>query len=279
MRDPIESPWTTHRFAITLAIHLFLGIMVSTRAWVLQDDWVFMTLASLPMAQCSIVAIWAATSAAPDYLRFTIGMCAVFACWHELSTLIASTGTTAMFWVVLLVYQTFFVLLAMLATGWARRTFAGRSQHAPKQFSFRIRTLNLWTAVVAITLTLLNFGHTHWSWDTSWMRSGVHVTVALVALLNSIVACVWNFVWHAKGVRKRLARGGVALLVLASVCWVADMVVTRWGVTIGSDSLFDLQLVTMIQSIILCVTFAGVGATHLRQRPANPQVPACETMG
>ncbi|MEL6110099.1 MAG: hypothetical protein AAFU85_29145, partial [Planctomycetota bacterium] len=239
MTDPTESPWTTHRFAITLAIHLFLGIMVSTRAWVLQEDRAFMALASLPMAQCSLIAIWAATSQAPDYVRFTLGVGAVFACWYELSTLIAwaGTGTTAMLWIVLLLYQTLFVLIGIASTRWMLRYVAAQAPRT-EQFSFRIRTLNLWTAVVAITLTFFNFGRVNWQWDLGWMRSGVHVTVAIIALLNAVVACLWSSVWHSKSVTHGLVRGGVTFLLLIVFCWLADLVVTRWGVMIASDSLF-----------------------------------------
>lgn len=245
-----------HRFTICVAVHVILAIFVTTRAWYLQAEWAFIALASLPMAQCSLVVLWGMNSRVPDYVRFPMTIAAVFGCWYELSTLIAwsSGGITAMLWVVLLGYQSLLILITAFAT-----RLVSTNDGSERRFSFRIRTLQLWTAAVAIAIVFFNFGQSNWGWSTTWMRSGVHVTIASFAFLNATVACVWALAWQARGVERSLWRGTVCVLVVAVISWLADHVIRRWGVPIGMDTPEQLRVASVVQSLIVGATILAVG--------------------
>ena len=265
MSEPTEQRGD-HRLTIVLAVHVFLGFLVSTRAWYLEEDWAFLTLVSIPCAQCSLVAVWVATSRVPDYLSFPVMVVGGFACWYELSTLISwgAAGTSAMLWLVLLGYQTLFVLSWVTAVRWL---FQRRANGNRKRFSFRLRTLHLWTAVVAIALMFFNYGKTNWGWSHEWMRSGVHTTILLFALFNSAVACAWATVWKEERMRPVLGRILVAVFAIVVACWLTSRAVDQFGVALGANALLGFYITAVAQSVILGATFAS--ARRLRLVPGQ----------
>lgn len=248
---------------ICAGIHVLADWLLMRQPWILSDSQLVATLA-LPIGQCSLCAIWAATGTSSLYLRFAVAVIVTIACWMVLTYCLpwgladsASAG-----WAITIGTQTLVIVTAIIAY----RRLVGRTdlragQHAeqpiPSAFAFDLRTLMLWTTVAAITLGFIQFGRTEWRWSTAVARWDYFRAMPVIGLFNAGLALLWLWAIAIGSIPIRFAKVGAAAL-LVGIAGSGLPALLKW--ITGQPAIGDndgLVLATA-QSALLAVSIAGV---------------------
>jgi hypothetical protein len=183
--------------AVCAGLHILVDWVLTSQAWILSDGLLVATLA-LPLSQCSLCAIWAATSRRSLYLRFAAPVASTIACWYILTYCLpwGMDGSASAGWAVTLAAQT---LVIVAAVGVYRRLCRRASPDAETEieagslnvFAFDLRTLMLWTTVIGIGFGFIQFGRVEWSWSASVAQWEFIRAMPVLGLFNASVALLW----------------------------------------------------------------------------------------
>jgi hypothetical protein len=211
----------THTVAVVclLSIHVLVDLLIVMSIGRVENRTWVAVVAAVPIAQATLVALWASRSRAPSYVRFPLLAIALAWLWYvEMTALDMINGEPmSSAHAVALAVQAVVILTVLgvvrLADwiAWRRRT----PDAPPPQYG--IAALLLWTAAVALILGLSKtaLAHCHWAWnDFTSPSSRIGVVV------GAYNACAGLLVIAAvSGRRWRLPRAVVALAAVPLLAW------------------------------------------------------------
>ena len=229
---------TQNWLMLCIAIHLVIDFMAVRDVW--QPDGTPFLLKAIPLAQCSLVAIWAATSRSHLLVRFFIPPCVTLAIWYLMAIIVTwdLTGGPARSWLIALVIQ---VILIALACNVYRRWMVRKTNK--QAFSFDLRLLFIWMTVLACIFAFFQYGRLTWGWGTArsaWIHG---IDVPIIGAINALLACICVWPFAHPPLKPRLARLAAALPMLAVSCGLQRYVLARHGTLDSSIIAITVQLV------------------------------------
>ncbi len=184
------------RLPLCVAFFLVADSFLISRAWFLEDNGLLLAMA-LPLSQCSLPAIWAACSGLSLYLRFAVPALGVVGCWYLLTQLLPwGLGEPASAaWALALTIQVLAITMAIqlyrLATNLTAQHDADANRPKRSRWSFDLRTLMLWTTVIAFGFGFIQFGRVQWLWTKGVADWEFLQAMPLIGVFNAVLAVLW----------------------------------------------------------------------------------------
>jgi hypothetical protein len=239
--------------------------VLTSQAWILSDGLLVATLA-LPLSQCSLCAIWAATSRRSLYLRFAAPVASTIACWYILTYCLpwGMDGSASAGWAVMLSSQT---LAIVAAVGVYRRVVRHASPDADAEveagagtlniFAFDLRTLMLWTTVIGIGFGFIQFGRVEWSWSAAVAQWEYFRAMPVIGLFNASVALLWLWALATGHWKSRCAKA-VAAALLIGLAGYALPPLLSWITGHNAIKENNGLVLGIAESLLVIVSLAGV---------------------
>lgn len=259
----------TVAIAVCAGIHILADWILISQPWFLADEFLVATLA-LPISQCSLGAIWAATSRSSPYLRFAVPVVSVIACWFVVIHC-SVTGTDergSAGWAIALATQTLAIVVAIEV--YRRIVHRGstiasedRGFGVPNVFAFDLRTLMLWTTVFGVGFGFVQFGRVEWSWSAAVAQWRYFRAMPVIGLFNTAVALLWLWAtWHGQWRWRPVKVVAAALLVGVSGYALAPLLAWITGFTTISTK--EGLVLLSAQSVYLVASLAVVAIVARR---------------
>jgi hypothetical protein len=256
--------------SVCIGFYLVVDLLLVGRAWFLEDE-SQLTAAALILSQCSLAALWAASSRAIPYVRFAVPPIAAVACWYVLSRILpwgfGEPASAA--WAVALGVQTLAIVIAInlyeivcnLDT--RRSGDANRPNQSPLTFS--LLTLLLWTAVIAVGFGFIQFGRVRWGW-TADVADWEHVQLMpFIGAYNALLAVLWLWAFTAPSWKGRSAKIVGVVLLIGILGWSLSYVI-RWETGFTEVDLRGIFVLTVAQSFFLASSLAFVQVADSKRR-------------
>ena len=206
--------------SICAGIHVLADLVLINRAWFLENESLLVAIA-LPLSQCSLAAVWAACSRrSSPYLRFAMPISAAFGCWYVLGKLlpwgIGEDASAA--WAIAIAVQ---MLATLMAIGLYKLTESFRQPKSVDAdganqtwFTFQLRTLMLWTTVVAIGFGFVQFGRSHWQWTAGVAKWDNLWAMPMIGMFNALMAFSWLWAFAVGRWQWRIAKTVVVTILI-----------------------------------------------------------------
>jgi hypothetical protein len=272
-RLPIVPNWERRISALLAAcagIHLSGDFLLIRKAWFFETNDLLIAMA-LPLSQCSLVAIWAASSRAILALRFAVpGLVAIF-CWYVLSQIlpwgIGEPASAA--WAIAVMIQIIAIVILirlyrLIGDVMARRSPDSSTAGGPSQLSFDLATLMLWLTVSACGFGFMQFGRDKLGWDASVANWECLHAMPVIAIFNAVLAALWLWSLTLGCWQWRVAKAVLTAVVIACSCSLLSRLV---GWIAGNCSLEhdETRILLTAQSLLLIGTLtiivAGIHVT------------------
>lgn len=194
----------------------FVDAFVLSNAWLTHGSWNLFML-GLPLAQCVLVAAWAATSKANLGLRFGLPLLTMLVSWKIVqhisglpfeSTLMAQ-WMTALTWVV-------GVVVVGARANWIREESQETGEFWKNYVRVDLKTMMMMTLAAGIAFAFVQYGRVHWQWSVNGLRSREPLILNLLGFLTGIQGLSCLGFLRSVHPRNRLYRGGLHLAVLVA---------------------------------------------------------------
>lgn len=215
---------------LCIAFYAVADLLLGGRVWFL-DYWSLLVALGVLSSQCSLAAIWAACSGANSYLRFAVPPFVTVVSWYVMTRILpwGIGGPNSALWAIVLAVQTLLIVPAILVYElfWQARTDSSHSDRS--RFTFNVRTLMLWTTVVAFGFGFIQFGRIHWGWSASVAQRGILTPAVVLGMFDAglAVALLWalsigSWRWRtAKIVIVLFSIGPLTFLLVRLLDWTA----------------------------------------------------------
>lgn len=265
--------------AICVGFFVVADLLLISRAWFLEDEQLLVAMA-VPLSQCSLATLWAARSRADPYLRFAAPLIVAIASWYVLTRIlpwgIGEPASAA--WALAIAIQTIAIVLMVnlydrgcdLLT---RRVSDGegstsKSKRAP--LAFDLRTLMLWTTVIAVAFGFAQYLRGRWQWTSSIADWEFFEAMPIVGLFNALVAVLWLWALALGSWQKRIIRA-VAVLMLIGVLGLLMSSAVEWITGTAAIEARDCLLLAGSQSVFVA---GAIGLIMIALRlPATKGIP------
>jgi hypothetical protein len=254
------------RVQICIGLFVVADLLLIRNAWFLAGDRLLVALA-LPLSQCSLVALWAACSRASPYLRFAAPPLAAVTSWYVLTQILpwGIGDPVSAAWAIALVVQMLAIIIAVQLgkhrTDLNERQAADESGASPSPLSFNIRTLMLWTTVIAVGFGFVQFGQSQWQWTADVAKSDFIKAIPIIGLFNAILAILWLWALAAGCWQWRSAKIGIVLLLVGLLGFSLSQVIGSIAGMTGF-SVHETFVMAAAQSVLLAGSLVVVLATH-----------------
>ncbi|MCO8122014.1 hypothetical protein NHH03_09720 [Stieleria sp. TO1_6] len=210
--DRLANHTTPSTTRICLTLHLVAYLLVTCPTWFLTSG-TRDILMMLPVAQCALIAIWAATSSAHNALRFAGAIAVGVAAWISLSRIsVMGFSATGSAWAgVLLSVQLISTLFAVytikcLGIGVPLQKDENNATESPERFSFRLQTLILWTVVFAMVFAILRITQGHWGWMSAPQTQKLWLPIVIIGFSEMLIPTALYYSlaphnWTRRGLR------------------------------------------------------------------------------
>jgi len=272
----LSKPLSLQTFGPAVAcacVHIVADMALRNQAWFLTNRMLMLALA-LPLSQCSLCAIWAATSRVNLYVRFAVPFVATIACWFVLTHFLpwgidrdSSAG-----WVVTMAVQSVVIVAtvdlyqrvqASLSKRKGNSSFADR----PNALSFDLRTMMMWTTIIALSFGFVQFGRIAYSWSGGAIARWEYImAMPAIGLFNALVALLWLWVITAGCWKWRSIRFSMAATLIGVASYALPYLL-GWLTIRGIIEARDGYLLGVAQSIYLLASFAifAIAASYSTQ--------------
>jgi hypothetical protein len=245
------------------SIHISADLALMNQPWVLSDQLVVLALA-LPISQCSLCAMWAATSRISPYVRFAVAFVGAVVCWYAIAQILpwgigdpASAG-----WAAALALQTFAIVTAIelyhramnLA---ARRGTDGGRVKLGNLLAFDLRTLMLWTTVIGCGFGFIQFGRVEWRWTLAIADWELMKAMPVLGVFNACLGLMWLWALALGSWQWRTAKTFIVVLLGGSTSYVLPSILA-WICGKTVIDVYDGLLLTTAQSLYLVASLAVV---------------------
>jgi len=256
-----ESP-SSVAVGLALLVHLTADLVLLLNPQ-LRSEMGLMFALAVPIAQVSLVALWAATCAVPPYVRLVITVLGTAWGWYVMITglrrLVVGSAESAA-WAAGLVTQVVVILAFVAARSLWLQFRAARKQgpdgrDAGRWCRYSVGSLLGWTTVAAV---LLGLGQTaRWfGWNAETLQSGDFRFLCVVSVFNAAYALLVT--WSLLHRRRLVVRIAVALLIIGAAA-AAEPRVLR--LLLGSGLVLDhvpASILAGTQTLLLYATLVPV---------------------
>lgn len=238
------------RVGIVATICVLVDLYMIQKLVIVDDDLKMIVFGGL-LGQCSLSAIWSATTTRA-LLRFVVPPIVIAACWYAcVRIFLWVPGESASpAWATALIAQSITIILLTKAY---QALFQNREHGSHR--SFDIRTLMMWTMVVAATLGFAKYGATQGFWQPnsgwSYLRA-----VPIIGFFDGLLAVIWLWTFMRSTIKWRLARYVVAIVCTAVIARAMSSL-ANW--TTGADALSAEESVRLIATQVVVIVL-GVAA-------------------
>ncbi len=251
--------------AIPIFVVLFLiaDVLLVSQVWFLDGGLLWASMA-LPLSQCSLATIWAATATANVYARFAAASATALFSWYVLAQILpwGIGDPISAAWAIAFAVQALSIVLeislfrAVLAQ--LQRRKAGGGHRGPRHLAFELRTLMLWTTLIALGFAFVHFGRATWQWSPNIDTRELLEAMPIIGLFNAQIAMVacWAFAigtWRRKIVKSFI----VAVSTAALGCLLPSLI--EWATGVTTISIRNALILGLTQSVILAVVLASNG--------------------
>ena len=180
---------------VLIAIHVLLDLVLLRSAW-FSEPYQLVWAICLPLSQCSLVTMWAVATHASLWKRFLIPPLVAGCTWYVLSKLLMwGVGEpAAVAWALSLTVQVLAVLilfhLYLMASFCYTKLVHG---YKSVDVTFNLRTLMLWSAIVAGLLGFVQYGRDQWQWDVTVAEWEYINAMPVIGTFNALLAMLCWF--------------------------------------------------------------------------------------
>ena len=245
-----------------IGIHLGTDLLLINRALFL-DQGRLLLIAAVPLSQVSLASLWAVKSESHPYLRFTALPLVVVGCWYVLSRVLpwGINEPASAAWMIALVVQTLTILIAcklyQLASDLVRRRRTGVNSRDHLGLTFQLRTLVLWTTIIAMGFGFIQYGRTHWGWTARAADSEFLTAMPLIGLLNACLAVLWLWALATGNWKKRTGKIVLAVCLIA-VLGASVSQLIGWLTQFLDIGVDDTLVLAAAQSLLIAGSIAVV---------------------
>jgi len=231
-----------------------------SRAWFLEDKRLLVAMA-VPLSQCSLAAIWASCSRGDLSLRFVVPLVATIVSWFVLTRILpwgigepASAG-----WALAIAIQTLSIVLMIELDKRGRRLLGSRSasegtrrNSSGPPWTFELRTLMLWTTVIAVGFGFIHLARARWRWTETVADWEFMNAMPIIGVFNALVAVVWLWVFAAGNWRQRSIKAATALILVGLGGSLMSAAVT-WSSSASELDYSDGLTLLVSQSVFVAI--------------------------
>jgi hypothetical protein len=259
---PVANRWQRNMLgpaAICCGFFIVADLLLISRPWFLGNEPLLVAMA-VPLSQCSLAALWAASSRASLYLRFAVPLVGTIAGWYVLTRIlpwgIGEPASAA--WALALAIQTLAIVLMVhlydrVCSFLARRGSRGEdsTSHAhPAPFAFDLRTLMLWTTAITLVFGFVRYARTRWRWTESIADWEFLQAMPIIGAFNALVAVLW--LWAlASGSRQKRSIKTAAVLLLIGVLGFLMSFAVAWTTGTNAIEIHDCLVLVVAQSVFV----------------------------
>ena len=189
------------------AIHFMADFSFTQSAWLPDGDSVFSVMA-IPISQCSLIAIWAATSRRPLIVRSVVPVFMGIALWFLVAHVVTWNLGSPMARSWAIAFATHIIVAASVITMYRRWLARQRNEAAP--FSFDLNFLFVSTTTAALVLCFFQYGRINWGWSEETTEWDEWLSVPMLGVLSGLVASLWLWPFEIRGFRRRFYRLAVS---------------------------------------------------------------------
>ena len=243
-----------------------------SQALFLHGDGVLLAVA-IPFGQCSLAAIYGATTRANAYVRFAIPPIGVVVSWWLLYQTFqwGLNDQVSAAWAVAMTMQTIVIILSIKLYHVASDMMARRRSEEisldRSRAAFGVRSLILLTTVCGLGFGFMKLGHTRWGWsgeiaDWEYLRA-----MPIVACANALVAmlCLWSLV---AGTSKQRVRRILFIPVPIFLTGRATPYLIEMATGSFADGIMDFWITAVSQGVLISISI--VAATAVMPIIARP---------
>ena len=248
--------------AICVGFHLMADLLLISSVWFLEHEHLLVVI-SLPLSQCSLAAVWAASSNMSTYVRFAAAPAGAVAAWYMLTQILpwGIGEPVSAAWAIALAIQTFTIVVAirLYRSLLNLRARPGEEPNHPIRslFSYDLLTLMLWTTVLAFGAGFIRYGQVQWGWTAGGIDWDYSAAILIIGVFNALLAVLWVWAfavgqWRWGGVRAMIVVCLIGLLAV-STPYVIDWITRTTAITVR-----DTLTLATAQSFFLVITLAVV---------------------
>lgn len=229
--------------------------------WFIEGDWELAAM-SLPLAQCSLAALWSGTGRTYFPIRFALPPIASITAWLVLTRIlpwgIGEPASAA--WALALLVQTLAIVMTLKVCKPVDRwnqseSRAPRLVSARSRLAFDLRTLMLWVTVIACVLSFVSYARHRWAWSANAANREFLEATSLVGLFNAIVGLIW--LWSLADGNFRVRRVRVPLTTVLMVGLAFPMCkVLAWATTAPGMEVRTCHVLILSQSVVIATVLA-----------------------
>ena len=276
---PVVNPWRRKLpwpVAICVGLFMVADLLLIGGPWFLDHKRLVIAMA-VPISQCSLAAVWAATSRASLYLRFAVPLLATIGSWYVLTRILPwGTGEPASAsWTIVFATQTLAIVLTVNLYERVRNLRQQRvwrdgseASDSVSPLAFDLRTLMLWTTVIAFAFGFIQFARAKWQWTFSIADWEFWQAMPVIGVFDAALALCWLWALTSASWRRRIAKiFAVMLLVVLLGCSLPPVV--AWVVGVKAMETSESLVFTAAQSILIAGSLAFVAFAARRTACKN----------
>lgn len=230
---------------IVVGIHALVAAALFFEAWFFEDVLLYVVVA-VPLSQCSLISIFAATTGSPLWTRYATACGGIIAAWFLLRRILiwgVGSDVPAAWAMGLTVHALAIVIgtqIYRIASSYVKPSQAStHSQESVPRFRFNLATIFLWTIVMAVGFALVRFGQVHWQWTPGFFLADQFARPSLIGLAGSTVSLslVWVKLAQAWWMRGLRFIASLVLTLLITLFWpetIRTMLASHW-VIVGTS--------------------------------------------
>jgi hypothetical protein len=245
------------------SIHISADLALMNQPWILSDQLEVAVLA-LPLSQCSLCAMWAATSRINPYVRFAVAFVGAVACWRVLTQILPFDASASAGWAAALAVQTLAIVTAIglyhrVMNLAARRGTDGNRAKLSNVLAFDLRTLMLWTTVIGCGFGFIQYGRVQWHWTPTIVDWEYIEAMPMMGVFNACLGLLWlwalslgKWQWRTAKILIVVWLSGSTSYVLPSIlAWIcgSDVIGVHDGLVLGAAQ--SLYLVTTLAVVLI----------------------------
>ena len=218
------------RLGVTLLLTCFSSWAFISQTTLLDSRGPSAYLLYQPLAQCSLIAIWAVHSQSRLVLRYMLTMFVVGESWmlmrYKFGWSFQDQASAA--WLISIIVQTLLVVgLAKIHMVY----FSTRSSADQKNgvVRFNLQSLLLWITVSAVVLGFVQVARVQFDWSFRQLSQWDFVLATpTFAISAAVLSVVWLWALDARSLLRRLAKSVIATAIsytlIAATLWIAQLV-------------------------------------------------------
>ena len=218
---------------VVLTVHVAADLLLVAGPWQFVD-WTLLLAVSWPMSQNSLAALWASTSRIASYWLFTAAALGMLCTWFVAIAItpgIAIYGQESAGWAAGYATQSALVVMVVVVAklaAWRIRARRKTADDRPR-LQYSILFLLVWTALVALTLGLVQTACERLGWSISWEHFLVMPVLGAYSAVYGLVI-FFSLAGRAGGLVGRMVAAATVVMILGwSEPYVLELLLNNAG--------------------------------------------------